>query len=92
MTFDIEGLSPSISNYVTFDIEHLRYRHTISNVRNVDIEWSFDIEVFDIECYARYRRSDTRYRGGKDPDGPVIMGKGCRRGRPGALAHATAAR
>ncbi len=37
-------------------------------MQNVDIEWAFDIEVFNIECYARYRRSDTRYRGGKDPD------------------------
>jgi hypothetical protein len=37
-------------------------------VQNVDIEWAFDIEVFDIECYGQYRRSDTRYRGGKDPD------------------------
>jgi hypothetical protein len=55
---------------VTFDIEYLRYRHTISKVHNVDIVWAFDIEVFDIECYARYdRRSDTRYRGGKDSDG-----------------------
>jgi hypothetical protein len=68
MTCDIEGLSPSISNNVTFDIEHLRYRHTISKVQNVDIEWTFDIEVFDIECYARNPRSDPRYRGGKDPD------------------------
>jgi hypothetical protein len=68
MTFDIEGLSPSISNNETFDIEHLRYQHTISKVQNVDIELTFDIEVFDIECDTRYRRSDTRYRGGKDPD------------------------
>jgi hypothetical protein len=37
-------------------------------VQNVDIECAFDIEVFDIECDARYRTSDTRYRGGKDPD------------------------
>ena len=29
---------------------------------------AFDIEVFDSECDFRYRRSDTRYRGGKDPD------------------------
>jgi hypothetical protein len=58
MTFDIEGLSSSISNNVTFDIEHLRYRHTISKVQNVDIEWTFDIDVFDIECYVQYRRSD----------------------------------
>ena len=39
-------------------------------VKNVDIECAaFDIEVFDIECDARYRTSDTRlgYRGGKDP-------------------------
>ncbi len=48
------------------DIEHLRYRHTISKVQNVDIEWAFDIEVFVIECFARYVMSDTRYRGGKD--------------------------
>jgi hypothetical protein len=71
MTFGIGGLSPSISNDVTFDIEgieYLRCRHTILKMQNVDIEWAFDIEVFDIECYARYRRSDTRYRGGKDPD------------------------
>jgi hypothetical protein len=46
----------------------------VSNVKNVDsdIECSFDIEVFDmIECYVRYRRSDTRYRRratAKDPD------------------------
>jgi hypothetical protein len=39
----------SISNI--FDIEHLRYRHTISKAQNVDIEGEFDIEVFDIECY-----------------------------------------
>jgi hypothetical protein len=47
----------------------------VANMQNVDIrvEWAFDIRVelevfkFDIECYARYRRSDTRYRGGKDP-------------------------
>jgi hypothetical protein len=66
MTFDIH--KPSISHNDTFDIEHLRYRHTISKVQNVDIEWAFDIEVFDIECDARYRRSAARYRGGKDPD------------------------
>jgi hypothetical protein len=54
---------PSISN--TYDIEGAK-RHA------VDIEWAFDIEVFDIECYARYRRSDTRHRGGKDPD--VLVG------------------
>ena len=53
---------------MTFDIEHLRYRYTISNVKNVDIERAFDIEVFDIECYVRYRTSDTRYRGAKVPD------------------------
>jgi hypothetical protein len=40
----------------------------ISNVKNVDIERAFDIEFFDIECYARYRTSDTRYRGAKVPD------------------------
>jgi hypothetical protein len=62
MTFDIEGLPPSISNSVTVDIDYLRYRHTISKVKNVDVEWAFDIEVFDIKCCARYRRSDTRYR------------------------------
>jgi hypothetical protein len=62
--------SPSISSSVTFDIEHLRYRYTIPIVKNVDIKCTFDIDVFDIDCYARYRRSDTRlgYRGGKDPD------------------------
>jgi hypothetical protein len=62
ITFDIDGMPPSISNKVTFDIEHLRYQCTISNVKNVDIEWAFDIEVFDIECFVRYRRSNTRYR------------------------------
>ncbi len=40
----------------------------ISNVKNVDIERAFDIEVFDIDCFVRYRTSDTRYRGAKDPD------------------------
>ncbi len=35
---------------------------------NVDIERAFDIEVFDIEDYVRYRTPDTRYRGAKDPD------------------------
>jgi hypothetical protein len=66
ITLDIDGMSPSISSSVIFDIEHLRYRYTISNVKNVDIE-----RAFDIECYARYRTSDTRYRGAnlKDPDG-----------------------
>jgi hypothetical protein len=56
---------------VTYDIEHLRYRCTISNVKNVDIERAFDIECFDIECYIRYRTSDTQYRGAsaKVPDG-----------------------
>ncbi len=53
---------------MTFDIEHLRYRQTISNVKNVAIERAFDIEVFDIERYARNRTSDTRYRGAKVPD------------------------
>jgi hypothetical protein len=71
LTFDIYDFLPSISSRVTFDIEHLRYRYTISNVKNVDIERAFDIEVFDIECYARYRTSDTRYRGAKVPDGPA---------------------
>jgi hypothetical protein len=42
MTFDNEVLSPSISNSVTFDIEHLRYRYTTSNVKNMDIELAFD--------------------------------------------------
>ena len=77
MTFDIEGLWPSMSNNVTFDIEYLRYRHTILKVQNVDIEWTFDIEVFNIECYARYRKSDTRYRGGKDPDGRTSLIQNC---------------
>jgi hypothetical protein len=67
LTFEIDGMSPSLSNSVTFDIEHLRYRYTISDVKNVDIVLAFEIEVFDIECYARYRRSNTRYRGAKDP-------------------------
>jgi hypothetical protein len=42
----------------------------ISKVKNVDIERAFDIEVFDIECFVRYRLSGTRYRGAaaKDPD------------------------
>jgi hypothetical protein len=71
VTFDIDEFSPSISSKVSFDIEHIRYRYTISNVENVDIEHAFDIEAFDIECYIRYRTSDTRYRGAKDPD--VIM-------------------
>jgi hypothetical protein len=39
MTFDIEGLWPWISHNDTFYIEHLRYRHTISKVQNVDIVW-----------------------------------------------------
>jgi hypothetical protein len=74
MTFDIEGLSPSISNSVTIDIDYLRYRQMISKVQNVDIECVFDImiEVFDIECCARFRRSDTRYRVGKDPDDRTV--------------------
>ncbi len=40
----------------------------ISKVQTDDIECAFDIEVFDIVGTVRYRRSDTRYRGGKDPD------------------------
>jgi hypothetical protein len=58
-----------IINFLGFP-DDLRYRRTTSKVQNVDIDWAFDIEVFEIECYARYRRSDTRYRGGKDPDVP----------------------
>ncbi len=53
-------IRPSIS--YTFDND------TISKVQNVDIECAFDIEVFNIECYGRYRKSNTRYRGGKDSD------------------------
>jgi hypothetical protein len=59
VTFDIDDFSPSILRKVSFDIEHIRYRYTISNVKTVDIEREFDIEVFDIECYIRYRTSDT---------------------------------
>ena len=50
---------------------------SISKVQNVDIEWAFDIKVIDIECYARYRMSDTRYRGGKDPDDSRRSGPAC---------------
>jgi hypothetical protein len=67
LTFDIDDFLPSISSRVSFDIEHLGYRYTISNVKNVDIERAFDIEVFDIEYYVRYRTSDTRYRSVKVP-------------------------
>jgi hypothetical protein len=59
---------------VTFDIGLLDIRYRTPSkpadskvVKNVDIECAFDIEVFDIECDGRYRTSDTRYRGGKDP-------------------------
>ena len=41
---------------------------SLSNVKKVDIERAIDIEVFDIECFVRYRTSDTRYRGAKVPD------------------------
>jgi hypothetical protein len=36
MTFDIEGLSPSILNNVTFDIEYLRYQ--IPSILTFDIK------------------------------------------------------
>jgi hypothetical protein len=54
VTFDIDDFSTSISSRVSFDIEYNRYRISISNVKNVDIEHAFDIEFFDIECFARY--------------------------------------
>jgi hypothetical protein len=90
MTFDLEGLLPLISNNdETFDTEHrdLRCRNTTRTstrkVQNVDVEdFDHDIEgdravTFKFES-VRYRRSrsesDTRYRGGKDPDSDVAAG------------------
>jgi hypothetical protein len=60
---------------VTFDIEkcYLRYRtqsisiHDIER-KNLRYRFEFDIEDFDIEYFVRYRASDTRFRGAKDPD------------------------
>jgi hypothetical protein len=77
VTFDIDGFGPSISNWVLFDIEYLRYRYTISNNKNVDIEYAFDIHVFDIECIIRYRLSINRYWGAKDPDEPEQPDSDC---------------
>ena len=70
LTFDIEVSTYTISKVVIFDIEYLRYRYTISNAQTFDIECTYDIEDFDIECDVRYRRFkfDTRYRGAKDLD------------------------
>ena len=58
MSFDIEVSTYTISKVVirVFDIEYLRHRYTISNAQTFDIECTYDIEDFDIDCDLRYRR------------------------------------